>query len=122
MESVRRGAYAKNGDLWRNYLSKEAKDIIGKMLEVDPSKRICASDALKHPFFAREHDHSVTNDRSCIDAQGSSNSGEKEAAAMRGVLIARTSQHLKTRGKGQASSENNGGKDGFIGWLKSFLE
>ena len=32
-------------------LSEEAKDLIEKMTKVEPSERITASDALKHPWF-----------------------------------------------------------------------
>ena len=32
-------------------ISPEAKDLIVKLLEVNPKKRISSSDALKHPWF-----------------------------------------------------------------------
>lgn len=32
-------------------VTKNAKDLITKMLEKDPYKRISADDALKHPWF-----------------------------------------------------------------------
>ena len=37
-------------------ISKEAKDLISKMLEKEPTKRITANDAFKHPWFALSHD------------------------------------------------------------------
>lgn len=37
-----------------NLISEEILDLVGKMLEVDPSKRITAEEALKHPFFNDE--------------------------------------------------------------------
>jgi serine/threonine protein kinase len=32
-------------------LTEEARDLIGKMMEKDPAKRIRAADALHHPFI-----------------------------------------------------------------------
>ena len=33
------------------FLDKNAKDLLSKMLEKDPNKRIGASESLKHPYF-----------------------------------------------------------------------
>ena len=33
-------------------VDKDCKDLLLKMLDMHPTKRICARDALKHPFFA----------------------------------------------------------------------
>ena len=45
------------------YRSKNAKDLISKMLEVDPKKRITCEGILNHPFITEidkiaEHKHS----------------------------------------------------------------
>ena len=37
-------------------VSKEAKDLISKMLEKDPAKRISAEDCCKHPWFQLNHE------------------------------------------------------------------
>ena len=34
-------------------VSSEGKDLIAKLLKVDPKKRISTCDALKHPWFAK---------------------------------------------------------------------
>ena len=39
---------------WKN-VSKEAKELITKMLEKDPANRISALDCLNHPWFAMNH-------------------------------------------------------------------
>lgn len=39
------------GDAWRT-MSKEAKDIVSKLLEPDPRKRLTAKQALEHPWLA----------------------------------------------------------------------
>ena len=39
-----------------NYYSDESKDLINKMLVVNPSERITASEALEHPWFALDED------------------------------------------------------------------
>lgn len=45
---IKHGQYDKN-KLQR--LTPHGKDIVEKMLEVDPSKRLSASEALKHPWI-----------------------------------------------------------------------
>ncbi len=43
------GVYEFHPSYWGN-ISNEAKDLINRMLQVDPSKRITALEALKHPY------------------------------------------------------------------------
>jgi len=43
-----------------NYCSNESKDLITKLLEVDPAKRYSAKEALEHPFFKRNLKKEVT--------------------------------------------------------------
>jgi serine/threonine protein kinase len=37
-------------------VSKNAKDLLAKMLEKDPYKRISADSALQHPWFTSHHE------------------------------------------------------------------
>lgn len=48
---VKKGQFDFPVEEWAN-VSKEAKDIISKMLTVDPLKRITAKEALNHPWFS----------------------------------------------------------------------
>jgi len=52
LEKVLKGLYEFN-DLEWGHISPEAIDLIKKMLEYDPEKRISAEEALKHPWFTQ---------------------------------------------------------------------
>jgi calcium-dependent protein kinase len=49
---VKKGVFSFSGHEWEN-VSKEAKDLISKMLTFDMNHRISAEEALKHDFFSR---------------------------------------------------------------------
>ena len=53
-ESIKTGKYKDTGKEWEA-ISKEAKDLIRKMLELNVSKRISASECLKSPFLSIIH-------------------------------------------------------------------
>ena len=44
------GAYTLNDRRWK-MISEDAKDLVTKLLESDPSDRISLDEALKHPWF-----------------------------------------------------------------------
>jgi calcium-dependent protein kinase len=50
IEAVLRGKYTLDEPEWED-ISDEAKDLVRKMLEYDPVKRISASDALQHKWI-----------------------------------------------------------------------
>mmetsp|Transcript_17209 Transcript_17209/g.25496 ORF Transcript_17209/g.25496 Transcript_17209/m.25496 type:complete len:646 (+) Transcript_17209:101-2038(+) len=58
---IRKGDFKFHTEYWEN-ISSEAKDLISCMLTVDPSKRITAEQALKHPFFKLADDQLETTD------------------------------------------------------------
>ena len=50
MEKIKTGKYVKNEKRWKK-ASNEVKDLINKLLVLDPSRRLTAFEALKHPWF-----------------------------------------------------------------------
>ncbi len=52
--SIKAGAYDFPSDEW-DHVSDEAKDLIDKMLVVNPSERMDISDIMKHPWMTKEN-------------------------------------------------------------------
>jgi len=52
-ETIIRGKFEFHAEYWKD-ISSSAKDLIRKMLTVDPKKRLDAKQALKHPWVAGE--------------------------------------------------------------------
>lgn len=50
MKKVEAGKYDIEHGIWKN-VSKEAKDLIKKLLTYDPAERISAETALQHPWI-----------------------------------------------------------------------
>jgi calcium-dependent protein kinase len=50
MKNVLKGKYTLEGDAW-SVISEEAKDLVQKMLEYDPAKRLSALEAYEHVWF-----------------------------------------------------------------------
>lgn len=50
IEAVLKGRYTLDEPEWED-ISDDAKDLVKKMLEYDPSKRISANDALQHKWI-----------------------------------------------------------------------
>ncbi len=50
MEKIKGGKYLKNEKRWKK-ASNEVKDLINKLLVIEPNKRLTAFEALKHPWF-----------------------------------------------------------------------
>ncbi|CAN0438285.1 unnamed protein product, partial [Ectocarpus sp. 8 AP-2014] len=47
---IKKGVYSFHDEYWSD-ISPEAKDLIAKMLTVDPNKRLTADQALEHPYL-----------------------------------------------------------------------
>ena len=48
-EKIKRGRYCFDEDAWGD-ISREAKDLIMGLLQLDPAKRLTATEALRHPW------------------------------------------------------------------------
>ena len=59
-EKIKLGEYDLNMSPW-NIISKNAKDLISKLLEIDIKKRISAEDALKHNWFKENKSKELFN-------------------------------------------------------------
>lgn len=55
-EQIRRGDYNFDEAVW-DLISEPAKDLISKLLVVDPNQRLTAEESLKHPWLAGEVSH-----------------------------------------------------------------
>ena len=51
-QNITKGYYKINGEDWDN-VSDDAKNLLNQLLEKNPSQRISAADALKHPFIVK---------------------------------------------------------------------
>jgi calcium-dependent protein kinase len=56
LEKILRGEVAFNEELWER-ISREAKDLLGHLLVLDPKKRFTAEQALGHPWFQNSPRH-----------------------------------------------------------------
>ena len=63
LENVKKGEYEFPPEEW-DQISKEAKDLISKMLTFNPAKRISALDALQHPWFTKFKDNKSEENKS----------------------------------------------------------
>lgn len=49
-----------------HFTTKQARDLVGKMLVIDPNERISVDDALNHPYFSLWHDDAHLNGVSVV--------------------------------------------------------
>jgi calcium/calmodulin-dependent protein kinase I len=60
LEKTCRGKYTMDGPQWQD-VSDDAKDLVRKMLVIDPSKRITAADVLKHSWLMNLNESSINS-------------------------------------------------------------
>lgn len=58
--NVKKGKYSMDGIYWKN-VSSEAKDLVSKMLEFSPKKRLSAEEALKSKWIMRNSNNTISD-------------------------------------------------------------
>ncbi|CAG9323850.1 unnamed protein product [Blepharisma stoltei] len=66
-KKIKSGDFSTDNDLWRQ-ASSDAKNLIRKLLEVNPSKRLSAAQALEHPWFKAMPQPKVSIDKSLLSS------------------------------------------------------
>ncbi|XP_073985862.1 calcium/calmodulin-dependent protein kinase II isoform X20 [Rhodnius prolixus] len=85
---IKAGAYDYPSPEW-DTVTPEAKNLINQMLTVNPSKRITASDALKHPWICqRERVASVVHRQETVDCLKKFNARRKLKGAILTTMLA----------------------------------
>ena len=71
---VKSGKYEFKSKYWKG-VSKDAKDFVRKLLQVNPKKRMSIEQALKHPWIVRHNTKTIKKgpcqDKTCLDRRGS---------------------------------------------------
>lgn len=62
LAKVETGAFVMKERIWK-FIGADAKDLVAKLLELDPSKRISAGEALKHPWILNNAYNPNPNDK-----------------------------------------------------------
>ncbi|KAF5913292.1 hypothetical protein HPG69_016908 [Diceros bicornis minor] len=118
-QQIKAGAYDFPSPEW-DTVTPEAKDLINKMLTINPSKRITAAEALKHPW--------ISVSRPQLDpSQGTS---RPQAPVHRGLLHAQTGDRgLPEEVQRQEKTEGNGsspsmppGRESSLAWVSTAAE
>jgi len=104
-------------------VSASAKDLIKKLLVLDPAKRLTAPDALKHPWVSG-HEASADNLSSAITELKKFNAKRKwKGAILATVAMNRLNSKLKqlqlNSSHKEAHDTSSGGMSGFLAKLKA---
>lgn len=67
-------------------ISRSARDLVSRLLQVDPRRRLTACDALQHPWFASASDHALPD--VCADNLKALRARQRMKKAMRAVRTA----------------------------------
>ena len=70
-------------------VSPEARDLVTKLLVLDPKKRLTATEALQHTWLSGEFQHKTTHNQSVVDQMKRFNARRRLKGAVRAVVGAR---------------------------------
>ncbi|XP_043579669.1 calcium/calmodulin-dependent protein kinase type II delta chain isoform X18 [Bombus pyrosoma] len=102
---IKAGSYDYPSPEW-DTVTPEAKNLINQMLTVNPSKRITASEALKHPWICqRERVASVVHRQETVDCLKKFNARRKLKGAILTTMLA--TRNFSTGSAGSASSSGS---------------
>jgi len=105
-ETIKKGEYNFPSPEW-DTVSREVKQLIDSMLNVDPTKRITAAGALHHPWVSnREKVAQAVHRQATVDCIRKFNARRKMKAAMTAVFTA-TSTGIKTRPSYQTAGKSD---------------
>jgi calcium-dependent protein kinase len=117
LNSILKGKYSMSGSEWSK-VSSEAKDLVYKMLELEPYKRLSAEDALNHPWMNRFKDRSSKLDNnyfvSVITNIRNFNASEKLQQATLAYIVHFLYSSIELEGLKNVFKELDKNKDGRL--------
>jgi calcium-dependent protein kinase len=93
-DQILAGDYNFDAPVWRN-ISSSAKDLIRKMMTVDPKQRITAAKALQHPWILSEAPEHVLSDT--VENLAKFNARRKWKGAILATMAANRMKNVKTK-------------------------
>ncbi|XP_076654847.1 calcium/calmodulin-dependent protein kinase II isoform X12 [Halictus rubicundus] len=105
---IRAGSYDYPSPEW-DTVTPEAKNLINQMLTVNPSKRITASEALKHPWICqRERVASVVHRQETVECLKKFNARRKLKVAILTTMLATRNFSSKYDAQGRSTKKGDG--------------
>ncbi|XP_026668249.1 calcium/calmodulin-dependent protein kinase type II delta chain isoform X15 [Ceratina calcarata] len=112
---IKAGSYDYPSPEW-DTVTPEAKNLINQMLTVNPSKRITASDALKHPWICqRERVASVVHRQETVDCLKKFNARRKLKGAILTTILATRNFSTGSAGSGSSSGSSSNSQNSQAG-------
>ncbi|XP_034174169.2 calcium/calmodulin-dependent protein kinase II isoform X20 [Osmia lignaria lignaria] len=112
---IKAGSYDYPSPEW-DTVTPEAKNLINQMLTVNPSKRITASEALKHPWICqRERVASVVHRQETVDCLKKFNARRKLKVAILTTMLATRNFSTGSAGSGSSSGSSSNSQNSQTG-------
>ncbi|XP_076629773.1 calcium/calmodulin-dependent protein kinase II isoform X15 [Colletes latitarsis] len=112
---IKAGSYDYPSPEW-DTVTPEAKNLINQMLTVNPSKRITASEALKHPWICqRERVASVVHRQETVDCLKKFNARRKLKGAILTTMLATRNFSTGSAGSGSSSGSSSNSQNSQTG-------